>query len=79
MLFAYFGPETVLPLTSMTAMVVGFVLMFSRQISIVTRRLLRRARRTAGGSVARSAGARFPREGVETPRRRMAVAERVES
>jgi len=31
MLFAYFGPDTVMPLTSILAAAVGFVLMFGRQ------------------------------------------------
>ncbi len=37
MLFAYFGPETLLPLTSVLAAVAGFVLMFGRQVFRVAR------------------------------------------
>ena len=32
MLFAYLGPDTVLPMTSMVAAAVGFLLMFGRQV-----------------------------------------------
>jgi hypothetical protein len=32
MIFAYFGPETVLPLTSLVATLVGFLMMFGQQI-----------------------------------------------
>lgn len=55
MLFAYFGPETVLPLASVLATVFGVILMFGRasfRILLAPFRLLRnRARRPAGGSV----------------------------
>jgi hypothetical protein len=32
MIFAYFGPETVLPLTSMVAAAIGFLMMFGRHL-----------------------------------------------
>jgi uncharacterized membrane protein len=44
MLFAYLGPETVLPLTSVVAAIVGIVLMLGRQIRSVAAYLLRRVR-----------------------------------
>ena len=41
-LFAYFGPETVLPLSSMLTALAGVVLMFGRQIRLVVRIVLQR-------------------------------------
>ncbi len=40
-IFAYFGPETMLPLTSVLATVAGLFLMFSRASIRVLRRLIR--------------------------------------
>jgi hypothetical protein len=40
-LFAYFGPETMLPLTSVVATVVGVFLMFGRNTTRFVRRALR--------------------------------------
>jgi hypothetical protein len=40
-LFAYFGPETTMPLFSLMATVVGIVLMFGRQSLLILTRLFR--------------------------------------
>jgi hypothetical protein len=45
MLFAYFGPETVLPLGSALAAVLGVFLMFGRQVIFMTRRAFGRIAR----------------------------------
>lgn len=75
MLFAYFGPETVLPLTSTLAAVLGFVLMFGRRLglfaTVAFRAVARRLRRKAGPSTAptevyRPAGPRYQRPGAPT-------------
>ena len=42
MLFAYIGPDTMLPLASVFAGVVGVVLMFGRQLKLGVRNLVRR-------------------------------------
>lgn len=49
MLFAYFGPETVLPITSAIAGVAGVFMMFGRQITGWAKRTARRFVRTVGG------------------------------
>jgi hypothetical protein len=43
MLFAYFGPETMMPVASIIAATVGVVMMFGRNILMVGRGLVRRA------------------------------------
>ncbi len=48
MLFAYFGPDTLLPITSTVAAVVGFLLMFGRQVVLLIKNAPRRAWRGAG-------------------------------
>ena len=48
MVFAYLGPDTVLPLTSAVAAVVGVVLMFGRHVSRVVFLAFRRLGRSAG-------------------------------
>jgi hypothetical protein len=40
-IFAYFGPETMLPLTSVLATVAGLVMMFGRTSIRIIRRLVR--------------------------------------
>jgi hypothetical protein len=42
MLFAYIGPETMLPLASVFAGIVGVVLMFGRQVKLGVRNIVRR-------------------------------------
>jgi len=42
MLFAYLGPETMLPLTSIVGVVVGMILMFWRKLFLLGRGLIRR-------------------------------------
>ena len=42
MLFAYFGPETMMPVASIFAAAVGVVLMFGRNVLDVGRGLVRR-------------------------------------
>jgi hypothetical protein len=42
MLFAYFGPETMMPVASVIAAVVGVVMMFGRNILVFGRGLVRR-------------------------------------
>jgi hypothetical protein len=67
MLFAYFGPETVLPMTSTAAMVAGFLLMFGRQTLGLARLAIRKVYRRTGTPserlVLRSAGKRFRKDG----------------
>ena len=70
MFFAYFGPETVLPVTSTLAAVAGVVLMLGRQAFLVPVRMLlafagrtRFGRRGAGARVA-AAGRRGERAAV---------------
>jgi hypothetical protein len=46
-MFAYFGPETTLPVASALAAVVGFVLMVARMSRGAVGRLLRNGRRAA--------------------------------
>ena len=53
MLFAYFGPETVLPLTSMAAAAVGFLMMFGQQALRLTRLAFRRVFRGRRAPAAR--------------------------
>jgi hypothetical protein len=45
-LFAYFGPETLLPMTSVVATVVGIVLMFGRNAFRLAARLVFRPAQT---------------------------------
>lgn len=45
MLFAYLGPDTVLPLTSAVAAVLGVVLMFGHQVGRISLLVCRRVRR----------------------------------
>ena len=47
MLFAYLGPETMLPLTSIVGVVFGMVLMFWRKIVLVIRGVFRHVWPTA--------------------------------
>lgn len=57
MLLAYFGPDTIMPLTSALAAVVGFFLMFGRQVgrflllvvAALARRLPSKAKRARSG------------------------------
>jgi hypothetical protein len=42
MIFAYFGPETMMPVASVIAATVGVVLMFGRNILLFGRGLVRR-------------------------------------
>jgi hypothetical protein len=48
MLFAYLGPDTVLPLTSAVAAVLGVVLMFGRQVNRIVLLAVRRLGRLVG-------------------------------
>lgn len=49
MIFAYFGPETVLPLTSVLAAVTGVALMFGRQVRLVGKIVLNKVLRKLRG------------------------------
>jgi nitrate reductase gamma subunit len=42
MLFAYIGPETMMPMASIVAAVAGVVMMFGRNILMLGRRIVRR-------------------------------------
>jgi len=42
MLFAYFGPETMMPVASVIAAVSGVVMLFGRNILVFSRKLVRR-------------------------------------
>jgi hypothetical protein len=42
MLFAYIGPDTMLPLASVVTGIVGVALMFGRQVKLAVRNLVRR-------------------------------------
>jgi hypothetical protein len=42
MLFAYIGPETMMPFASVIAAVVGVAMMFGRSVSLFARNLWRR-------------------------------------
>jgi hypothetical protein len=44
MLFAYFGPETMMPVASIVAATVGALMMFSRNLLMVGRTLARRVK-----------------------------------
>jgi hypothetical protein len=44
MLFAYFGPDTMMPVTSVVAATIGVVLMFGRNILLFGKGLLRKIR-----------------------------------
>ena len=44
MLFAYFGPETMMPVASVIAAAVGVVMMFGRNILMYGRSLVERVR-----------------------------------
>jgi hypothetical protein len=48
MLFAYVGPETMMPLASAVAAVVGVLLMFGRNVMLIARNAVRRVRDLAG-------------------------------
>ena len=48
MLFAYVGPETMLPLASILAGVVGVLLMFGRNVMMLGRKIVRGVRGLAG-------------------------------
>ena len=62
MIFAYFGPETVLPLTSVLTGLAGVVLMFGRQIRLVGRIVVQRTvKHLRGGS--KDQDSTFPRAG----------------
>jgi hypothetical protein len=48
MLFAYVGPETMMPVASILAAVVGVFLMFGRSVKLVGYNIVRRIARLAG-------------------------------
>ena len=52
MLFAYLGPETMLPMTSIVAGAIGFLMMFGRNVWSMAKRVVRWAtsRRSAGSN-----------------------------
>lgn len=72
MLLAYFGPETVLPLTSILAAVGGFVLMFGRQVARIGSLALRRLGRLLRRPKTRAAKPGGPHVGTAASRRRRA-------
>ncbi len=47
MLFAYVGPETMLPVASIVAGAVGVLLMFGRNVMMIGRRMVRNVRALA--------------------------------
>ena len=49
MLFAYIGPDTMLPLASVFAGALGVVLMFGRQVKLGVRNIVRRITRRSEG------------------------------
>jgi hypothetical protein len=64
MIFAYFGPETTLPLTSALAAVFGFVLMFGQRARFFIAALIRNKRNGNAGrppAIARNQGDRIRR------------------
>ena len=88
MLFAYFGPETTLPLTSAIAAVAGFGLMFGRQVarvgSLVVRRFCRRiglAPKVISVPFAKPSGVRVRRDCASSPHMASAArrGERIEA
>ena len=48
MLLAYMGPETMMPLASAVAAVVGVILMFGRSVTYMARNVVRRVRALGG-------------------------------
>jgi hypothetical protein len=60
MLFAYFGPETVLPATSMIAAVAGCLLMFGKQAGRLAALMVRR-------TINRSQGSRVKEPAIPAP------------
>jgi hypothetical protein len=48
MLFAYFGPETMMPVASVIAAVAGVAMMFGRNILLFGRNIVRRIRPGSG-------------------------------
>jgi hypothetical protein len=54
MLFAYIGPETMMPLASGVAAVVGVFLMFGRSVTLFFRTLARKVGALGGGKPAKS-------------------------
>jgi hypothetical protein len=48
MLFAYVGPETMMPLASFVAAIVGVFLMFGRSLMLAARNLARKIRALTG-------------------------------
>jgi hypothetical protein len=74
MLLAYFGPETVLPVTSVVAAVAGFLMMAGRQTWTLTKFWARKIGDAIGvktapkvGQAARSAGRRPTAHATEKP------------
>ncbi|WZO97119.1 hypothetical protein EP7_004141 [Isosphaeraceae bacterium EP7] len=66
MIFAYFGPETTLPLTSALAAIFGFVLMFGQRVRFFLVDLIRSRREVKAHrpvAIARNAGDRIRRPG----------------
>ena len=80
MLFAYFGPETVLPLASVLATVFGVVMMFGRasfRLALAPLRMLKKkSAAPAAGSALR--GPTTWRKGATEPRRDAVATETVE-
>jgi hypothetical protein len=88
MLFAYLGPDTMLPLTSVFAAVVGVVLMFGRQALRIVGMAWAGVRRLAGltsgttaaaGTRAHGAHASGTRSATRRPRRTTEITDRVDS
>ena len=73
LLFAYFGPETMLPMTSVVATVVGVFLMFGRNTTRFVRRALRD--RIAGPARDRAGARAIPRPHFPLPSEACAAAE----
>jgi hypothetical protein len=48
MLFAYLGPETMMPVASVIAAVAGVVMMFGRNVVQIGRNVIRRIRPASG-------------------------------
>lgn len=81
MLFAYFGPETVLPLASVLATALGVVMMFGRaslRLLLSPLKLLGRARRGASAGSAMRGPTAWRRGGAPQPRKESVPTEAVE-
>lgn len=68
-LFAYFGPETILPMTSIVAAIGGFLLMFGKNVLGIPARIFRLivGKRPAANPASSSATSSIVSASVDTP------------